>query len=157
MEQRSLIALSWNQYHLHRENSILEYHLKDHNGHHNKFYGNRGYKAGCILKSLNARSQEERQNENRTFRPTKSCIWMLSIELFSPLVSVLLTNLPLQPALVSEILLLRNWAVSVFSELFLVDGIFRIWVSSSEKWLFFLHCEQAVNLSWMRVKDTSAS
>lgn len=138
-------------------NCILEYNLKDHNGHHDKFYGNRGYKAGCILKSLNAQSQDEGQNENRVFRPTKSCIWMLSIELFLPLVSVLLTNLPLQPALVSEILLLRNWAVSVFSELFLVDGISRIWVSSSEKWLFFLHCEQAVNLSWMRVKDTSAS
>lgn len=72
--------------------------------------------------------------------------------------AALLTNLLLQPGLVSEILLLRNWTISVFSELFPVDGISSGWAFSSEKWLFLpAQGEQTVNLSWMRVKDTSAS
>lgn len=69
--------------------------------------------------------------------------WVLSS---SPL-GMCVTNLPFQHS-VSEILLLRNWATSVFSELFLVDGISSSWASSSEKWLFFLLWE---NKLWIWV------
>lgn len=128
---------------------------------YDRFYGNKGCKAGCILKSLNAQKFGWRAGWRQTVQSHKKLY--LGAEWWAPFPSVPACCLTYRsappPSSFLEILWLRGWAISLFFNWVVFSGqdlkqlVFLQW----KRFIFTALGEQAGSLSWIRVEDRSAS
>lgn len=128
---------------------------------YDRFYGNEGCKAGCILKSLNAQKFGWRAGLRQTVQSHKKLY--LGAEWWAPFPSVPARCLTYRsappPSSFLEILRLRGWAISLFFNWVVFGGqdlkqlVFLQW----KRFIFTALGEQAGSLSWIRVEDRSAS